>query len=286
MKRIALLAATVLVLSGCAATPATTDATIRIVASTNVYGDLAQTVGGDLVSVTSLINGANQDPHSFEASARDQLAISKADVVIVNGGGYDTFMDTLLAASGTDSVVLNVSANFGLAEGANEHLWYNFEAMGAFADTLAGQLATIDPANADAFRANADAFGEQVAALADTTAALGTGQLVAVTEPVPVYLLEAAGLVNVTPEAFTEAIEEGGDVPPLALQQTLALFADKKVVLLAYNDQTASPETERVRSAAEAAGIPVLNFTETLPEGETYISWMTNNVGQLEAALT
>ena len=91
--------------------------------------------------------------------------------------------------------------------------------------------------------------------------------------------------MNATPEAFTEAIEEGGDVPPLALQQTLALFDDKAVVLLAYNDQTSSPETERVRDAAETAGIPVLNFTETLPEGETYASWMTANVDQIEAAI-
>jgi zinc/manganese transport system substrate-binding protein len=74
-------------------------------------------------------------------------------------------------------------------------------------------------------------------------------------------------------------------VPPAALQETLALFSDGAVALLAYNDQTASPETERVRAAAEAAGIPVVDFTETLPDGQTYLSWMTANIDALAAVL-
>ncbi len=112
----------------------------------------------------------------------------------------------------------------------------------------------------------------------------GTG--VAITEPVPAYLLAELGLDNLTPEAFSEAIEEGADVPPLALDETLALFADGRVALLAYNAQTASPETERVREAAEAAGIPVVDFTETLPDGADYLSWMTDNVEAVAGALS
>jgi zinc/manganese transport system substrate-binding protein len=292
MKRIALLAAaaSTLVLAGCASAPSAADGTINIVASTNVYGDIAQTIGGDLVTVTSLIDGAGQDPHSFEASAQDQLAISKADIVIENGGGYDDFVDTLLEASGSTPEVIDVYANYTAITDAtgplNEHLWYSFAATTYFAQALAERLAEIDPTNAGIYSTNADDFAGQLDGLAATAAALGSGQSVAVTEPVPVYLLEAAGLVNVTPEAFTEAIEEGGDVPPLALQETLDLFAEGSVVLLAYNDQTASPETERVRAAAEDAGVPVLNFTETLPDGQDYVSWMTANLDEIAAALS
>jgi len=54
---------------------------------------------------------------------------------------------------------------------------------------------------------------------------------------------------------------------------------------LAYNEQTASPETERVRLAAEDAGLPVVSFTETLPEGADYIEWMTSNLDALSEAL-
>jgi zinc/manganese transport system substrate-binding protein len=103
---------------------------------------------------------------------------------------------------------------------------------------------------------------------------------------VPAYLLAELGFDDETPAAFLEAIEEGSDVPPLALQQVLDLVASNEVALLAYNEQTASPETERVREAAEAAGLPVVSFTETLPEGQDYVSWMRANLEAVAAALT
>jgi zinc/manganese transport system substrate-binding protein len=285
VKPLALLAAAALLLTGCAATTPAADDTIRIVASTDVYGDLAQTIGGDTVTVTSLIAGASRDPHSFEASAQDQLAVNKADVVIENGGGYDPFVDTLLAASGSTATVISVAELVNLPEGTNEHLWYDFGAMDSFAKKLADTLAALDPENAAEYASNYETISAQLDGLTQKVTGLADGQGVAVTEPVPLYLLEAAGLVNRTPAGFTEAIEEGSDVPPAALQETLALFSDGAVALLAYNDQTASPETERVRAAAEAAGIPVVDFTETLPDGQTYLSWMTANIDALAAVL-
>jgi zinc/manganese transport system substrate-binding protein len=102
---------------------------------------------------------------------------------------------------------------------------------------------------------------------------------------VPVYLLEAAGLTNETPAGFSEAIEEGTDVAPAALRETLALFGSGSVALLAYNGQTASPETERVRARAEENGVPVVEFTETMPEGADYVGWMTDNIGTISQAL-
>jgi zinc/manganese transport system substrate-binding protein len=281
MRLVLPVALVAVLLSGCA-TPAASDATIRIVASTNVYGDIAQTIGGDDVSVTSLISGAQRDPHSFEASALDQLAVSKADVIVANGGGYDPFVETLVAASASEAIMLTASEIVGLSDGANEHLWYDFESMDAVAESIANTLAELDPSNAPSFEANYAQFSSALAELAQAPQHEGG---VAVTEPVPLYLLEAVGLVNMTPAAFTEAIEEGTDVPPAALQQTLALFETGSVLLLAYNEQTASPETERVRSAAIAAGIPIVDFSETLPEGETYLTWMAADLANLEAAL-
>ena len=119
------VAATSLVLAGCASpsdSPAAGGDLLRVAASTNVYGDIASRVGGDLVDVTSIITGPTQDPHSYEASARDQLALAKADLVIENGGGYDPFIDTLLAGITTsEPVVVNASEVSGLLDGADEH---------------------------------------------------------------------------------------------------------------------------------------------------------------------
>jgi zinc/manganese transport system substrate-binding protein len=56
--------------------------------------------------------------------------------------------------------------------------------------------------------------------------------------------------------------------------------------VLAYNEQTASPETERVRLTADEQNIPVVSFTETLPEGSDYVQWMSSNLDALAAALS
>jgi zinc/manganese transport system substrate-binding protein len=313
------VAAAALALSGCAGTPAAEgDGAIglSIVASTNVYGSIAEAIGGDLVTVTSIIDSAAQDPHSFEASAQDQLALSKADLVIENGGGYDPFIDTLLEASGADVPVVNASEASGLLEsdeehaeehadgeehaeeegheghdhieGFNEHVWYSFHGVEHVAEEIAHQLSELDADNAAAYEQNLTDFTAQIAELEATAEALHStteGLGAAITEPVPLYLLQAAGFTNQTPEAFSEAIEEGTDVAPATLKETLALFADGSVSLLAYNEQTASSETEQVRAAAEDNGVPVVQFTETLPDGADYVSWMTDNLSAIAAAV-
>lgn len=254
---------------------------MQVVASTSVYGDLVETVGGDRVSVTSLIDGPNQDPHSFEASARDQLEIARAQLIVVNGGGYDLFMADLVDASGTDALVLDAFELSGL--GPNEHVWYDLPAMSALVGTIAETLIALDPDGVDDYVDNATALQQGIDELAASIPDV-VGE-VALTEPVPEYLLSEFGLTDASPAEFTEAIEEGDDVPPAALQELIDLLDARGVRLLAYNAQTASSETERVRAAAEKAGVPVVEFTELLPEDETYLSWMTGNVSAIEAAL-
>jgi zinc/manganese transport system substrate-binding protein len=276
-------------LSACAPTPASDDGRLSIVASTNVYGDIAARIAGDDVEVTSIITSAAQDPHSYEASAQDRLAIADADLVIRNGGGYDPFVDTLLDASGNDALVLLDAVEISALAGSNEHVWYSFEAMDALAGELAVQLGELDAENATTYRTNYESFAADLGTLEERAHDLrenveGTG--VAITEPVPLYLLAELGLDNATPDAFSEAIEEGTDVPPLVLDETLRLFTTGAVGLLAYNEQTAGVETDDVRAAAEAAGIPVVSFTETLPDGADYLSWMTDNLEAVASALT
>ncbi|MBV7697562.1 metal ABC transporter solute-binding protein, Zn/Mn family [Streptomyces sp. TRM70350] len=266
---------------------------IPVVASTNVYGDMAERIGGARVKVTSIISNPDQDPHSYEASTQNQLALSKAKVVIENGGGYDDFIGRMLTSSDNSSAeVINavrVSGKTAPPGGElNEHLWYDFPTVGRIADRIATALGKADPDGADTFTKNANAFKAQLKPLQEKEAQVRTdhgGEQVAVTEPVPLYMIEACGLENATPEEFSEAVEEGDDVSPRTLQATLALFTDKKVKALVYNEQTSGPQTEKVEKAAKSAGIPVVPVTETLPEGKDYIGWMTANVDALASAL-
>jgi len=265
---------------------------VSVVASTNVYGDIARQIGGGRVTVTSFISDPSQDPHSFEAGTRTRLALSEAGIVIENGGGYDDFMDTLLKGAGSKAEVLNAVEVSGktapAGEEPNEHVWYDLPSVGRLADRISAALAEADPGGAETFAANAGAFKAGLRTLEEKVAALKAahaGDGVAITEPVPLYLLEAAGLVNRTPGEFSEAIEEGGDVPPRVLRDALALLTGKRVKALVSNAQTSGPQTDRAEKAAEDGGVPVVPVTETLPEGADYLSWMDGNITALRKAL-
>ncbi len=326
-------AASVLALAGCAGTTTQTDAAapadgvVTVVASTDVYGSIAEAVGGDLVDVQSIITSPSQDPHEYEASAQDQLTLKNAGLVIENGAGYDSFMESLIEASGTTAPVITaVEYNHDYpgaeghddgagaepsasaddhdhaegeahaegdghdhVEGFNEHVWYDPHTVEDLAAAIAQQLGELAPDHVADFNANAEAFTQQIEGLEDSLGQIETKDAAAkvfVTEPVPVYLIEAAGLDNATPNEFSEAVEEGQDVPPATLLESLQLIESGAVRVMIVNPQTGGAETTQVEDAAKAKGIPVIEFTETLPEGQTYISWMQSNITALSDALT
>ena len=312
MSVLAVTAVVALALAGCASAAtdaaASGDGRLRVVASTNVYAQIAEEIGGDLVDVTAIVSSAAQDPHSFEATAKDQLTVSKADLVIENGGGYDAFVDALIDAAGSQAPVVTAvefsedwpqsdtddahaegdADDHAHVEGFNEHVFYDPRTVQHVAEAIADELAALQPADADTFRANADAFAAGVAGLETELGGIDddhAGQQVFVTEPVPVYLILAAGLQNATPEAFSEAVEEGQDVPPATLLESLNLLRDEDISVVVTNAQTGGAETTQIADEADELGIPVIAFSETLPEGQTYLSWMQANIAALAGAL-
>ena len=261
-----------------------------VVASTDVYGAVASAVGGDTAAVTSLIRSADADPHEYEPTPADTLAVSRATVFVANGGGYDDFATKLYDAASDKPVSVVVTALSGFETDApdfNEHVWYDLPTVKKLADHLATSLGAADQPNANRYLDNAKKFDAQVDGLMTKVAAIKAkhaGVKVAITEPVPGYLLDAAGLVVVTPPEFSEAVEEGTDPPAAVVTANNATFAEAKV--LVENAQTTGPITTQAEQAAAANRVPVVKVTETLPEGVTdYVVWMNGQVDALAAAL-
>ena len=283
----ALLAVLMVAACGSAAPP---PAGPSVVASTDVYGAVASAVGGDAVRVTSLIRSADADPHEYEPTPADTLAVSRATVFIANGGGYDDFASKLYDAASNKPVSVVVTALSGLETDApdfNEHVWYDLPTVKKLADHLAISLGAADQPNANRYLDNAKKFDAQVDGLVAKVAAIKAkhaGAKVAITEPVPGYLLDAAGLVVVTPPEFSEAVEGGTDPPAAVVTANNATFADAEVFV--ENAQTAGPTTTQAEQAAAANRVPVVKVTETLPDGVTdYVTWMSGQVDALAAAL-
>lgn len=324
LRAAALLAASAVVLAGCSSTASGSDhgdGTIRIVASTNVYGDIAAQIGGDRVEVTTIIDSASQDPHSYEATARDRLAVQDADLVAWNGGGYDAFIETLL--DGSDAHVFTAAefshdhpdngghdagddhadedaeaghdheedgdhSGHDHIEGFNEHVWFDPHTMIHVVEGMAEELGELDEDGAADFTAAAaDIIADLEAAEAEleTIKADADGAGIFMTEPLPGYIAASAGLTDLTPAGFAEAVEEGTDVSPATLLDALEIIDSGDVKVVLTNAQTGGAETQRIEEAAEAAGIPVVAFTELLADGSSYSEWMHDAIQSLADAL-
>ena len=285
MRTIIVIAAIALC-AGCGGSPQP-GGTLRVVAAENTYGDIARQIGGPHVDITSILQDPNADPHLFEPGTANGLAVARARVVVQNGLGYDTFMNKLESASPSKHRDV-VTIEHVLRASGNPHLWYDVPKLPRIAAAIERALARADPRHAQNYRAGLTRFDRSLAPLDRVVADIAKAHAnapVAFTEPVPGYLLEATRLRNLAPEAFTRAIEDGTEPPPGAVSQMLALMRDHRVRVLLYNDQAVSPITSRVRSAARAAGIPVVGVSETLPHGLAFQAWQIAQARVLQAAL-
>src|SRR6516164_3506413 len=133
---------------------------IFAVGAENEYANVIQQVGGKYVQISAILSNPNTDPHTFEASAAVGRLLNQAQLVVQNGAGYDTFMNTIEGAVPNSSRKLIVVQDLpGLPDSTpNPHLWYRPGTMSAVADAIATDLTAIQPAHAAYFKARAAAF--------------------------------------------------------------------------------------------------------------------------------
>lgn len=325
---VATLPLSALLLAGCGgeSTAAGDGDGTTVVTSTNVYASIVSAIAGDAVEVEPIIDDAAQDPHEYEATSRDQLTLSRADMVVMNGGGYDSFVTTMLNALDTEPAVVDavsVSDLPGAAEAAesghdhdhshdhgsegededahdheghdhgpgsfNEHVWYSIPTMISLVDAIEAQLAEVAPDDAAQFEENAEALHGQLEDLQlriDDLAQGHDGQAAAVTEPVALWLFEDLGLTNVIPDDFVYSVEAGSDVSPVVVADATEALETEDVQVFAFNPQTSGPEADALRDAADEQGIPVIEVTETIQTDDDYVNWMTATVDAVEQALS
>ena len=289
MRTVIVLASVALLLAACGGS-AQSSGKLDVVAAENVYGNIAAQIGGSHVSVKSILTSPSADPHLFEPSLATGLAVSNAKVVLQNGLGYDAFMTKLEAAAPSRSREVVTMADVLGVHGAdaNPHLWYDVPQLDRIAGAIATAYVRADPRHAFAYRAGRARFVGSLAPLRHQVASIRRrfpGAPVAYTEPVPGYLVSAAGLRNLAPASFTRPIEEGTEPPPSAVAAMDNLVSHRRIDALLYNAQAVSPITAQLRDAARSAGIPVVPVTETLPPSRTFQQWQLAQARALAAAL-
>jgi zinc/manganese transport system substrate-binding protein len=299
----ALLLATSLVLASCTsgaddrAAPKPIDAApcpttpVDVVVSVDQWGEVVSQLGGACANVTTLLAGSSVDPHDYEPSPADAAKFEGARLVVVNGGHYDEWAAKLAAGSAPDAPVVDAVAvgEAGAHGETNPHVWYQPSAVTAVADAVTARLTALAPDGGDYFaerrRAFADSLGEYDRLIASIKGA-ASGKTYAATESVFDRMAAALGLQNRTPEGYQAAARNDSDPSPGDLDAFLGLLRAKGVDVLIYNTQTEGSVPEQIRSAAEAAGVPVVEVTETVaPGADSFEAWQVDQLKSLAKAL-
>lgn len=265
------------------------NALIKVVAAENFYGDIARQLGGSRVSVTSILSDPNADPHEFTSNMKTLLAVSRANLVIKNGLGYDTWMNSLLASTSTPGQVVLTAGDIAPEKlPDNPHVWYSFDDVLAIAQAITHTFERLDTSDTSYFEKNLATFDASLNALKQKQQEIQQRYArtpIALIETIFLYQTQDMHLDVLTPFDFMKAIAEGNDPPVntvLAVQKELT---QRQVRVVIYNEQTVTPVTTNIQSEAQTQHIPLVPVWETMPPGKTYQSWMMGQLEQLERAL-
>lgn len=283
-----LLAAVMVAVVASVAAAHAADGKIGVVAAENFYGSLAREIGGDRVSVASILSNPNQDPHLFEVSPTIIRQVADARIVVYNGAGYDPWIEKLLGVTARpERTVIAAAKLVGKKPGDNPHLWYDPATMPAVARALAGALAAADPAHKDDYAARLKAFLASLALLNEKIAAIRgkyAGTAVAATEPIFGYMADALQL-KVDNEHFQLAVMNATEPSARDVAAFERDLKTHRVRVLFYNKQTPNMIVAHLIGVAHASNIPVVGITETAPAGLSYRDWMLTQLDETQRAL-
>lgn len=276
--------------AACSSPNAARSGAIQVVAGENFWGSLASQLGGSKVNVQSIVSDPNTDPHEYESSTQDARAFAEADLVILNGAGYDDWGKKLLAAnSSVHRQVLEVAQLLGHKVGDNPHFWYQPDSVVRVADAITAHYKLIDAANSSYFDQRRSDFASALKTYEAKIAAIKknfSGTPIGSTESIFVYMAGALGLNLISPTAFMDAIAEGNDPPASAVALFHDQIAARQIKVLVYNVQTSTAVTTNLRALAASNRIPSVGVSETMPDRSTFQDWQIAQLDRLRAALS
>lgn len=261
--------------------------TIEVAASVNQWGTVAKALGGDNVNVTSIINSTNVDAHDYEPTTSDIAKLQKAQVIIVNGAGYDAW--AVKAAQTANAIIVNAAEIGGVNDGENPHVWFSADVRKAVAQAITEAYEQADAAKKndfdkmnDQWTAEENNVESEIAEVKQKT----DGLAYAATESVASYLAEDMGLADATPSGYARATANESEPTPTDIKQFTDELKAGEIKLLVVNTQEESELTGKITDAAKSVEVPMVELTEQMPEQyDSLTAWMEGLVDAFSQAI-
>lgn len=278
-------------LAGCGEGIARGSGPPQVVAAESMWGSIAQQLAGPGAHAESIIANPALDPHSYEPTAGDARALATAQLVVVNGIGYDPWASHLLSANPQSGrIALDVGSLLHIGDTGNPHRWYDPADVEIVARAIAADLSTLDPPHRSLYARRLGRF-EQIALgpyhrlIADVRRRY-TGQPVGASESIFALLAPTLGLRLLTPPSFLKAVSEGTELSARDTAAARGQITGGLIRVWVFNTQNATPEINRLNALARARGIPVVAITETpSPAGASFQAWQVAQLQRLARAL-
>lgn len=260
---------------------------IEVAASVNQWGTVAKALGGDNVNVTSIINSTNVDAHDYEPTTSDIAKLQKAQVIIVNGAGYDAW--AVKAAQTANATIVNAAEVGGVNDGENPHVWFSADVRKAVAQAITEAYEQADAAKKndfdkmnDQWTAEENNVESKIAEVKQKT----DGLAYAATESVASYLAEDMGLADATPSGYARATANESEPTPTDIKQFTDALKAGEIKLLVVNTQEESELTGKITDAAKSVEVPMVELTEQMPEQyDSLTAWMEGLVDAFSQAI-
>lgn len=261
--------------------------TIEVAASVNQWGTVAKALGGDNVNVTSIINSTNVDAHDYEPTTSDIAKLQKAQVIIVNGAGYDAW--AVKAAQTANAIIVNAAEIGGVNDGENPHVWFSADVRKAVSQAITEAYEQADAAKKNDFDKMNDQWAAEENNVESKIAEVKQktdGLAYAATESVASYLAEDMGLADATPSGYARATANESEPTPTDIKQFTDALKAGEIKLLVVNTQEESELTGKITDAAKSVEVPMVELTEQMPEQyDSLTAWMEGLVDAFSQAI-
>jgi len=261
--------------------------TIEVAASVNQWGTVAKALGGDNVNVTSIINSTNVDAHDYEPTTSDIAKLQKAQVIIVNGAGYDAW--AVKATQTANATIVNAAEIGGVNDGENPHVWFSADVRKAVAQAITEAYEQADAAKKNDFDKMNDQWAAEENNVESKIAEVKQktdGLAYAATESVASYLAEDMGLADATPSGYARATANESEPTPTDIKQFTDALKAGEIKLLVVNTQEESELTGKITDAAKSVEVPMVELTEQMPEQyDSLTAWMEGLVDAFSQAI-
>jgi zinc/manganese transport system substrate-binding protein len=273
--------------------------TAKAVASFSILADLVRQVGGDRVEVASLV-GPDADAHAFSPSPADANRIASANIIVVNGLGFEGWMDRLVKASGTKAPVVVASRGIAPIESEDEHgghgrhrddphAWQSIANVRLYVANIRDGLIAADPPGRETYTANASRYLAELDRLeAEVKAAVAripaSRRRIITTHDAFGYFARAYGMTFIAPQGVsTDAEASAKDVARIIRQ----IRAEKIPAVFLENVSDPRLMDRIAKETGARIGGKLYSDALSPPDGPaaTYLDMMRNNMRAFDAAL-